>query len=177
MTAGHELGAMVGRFASDNDRRRRIFAVAVPVGGTVAFASGLLLGIVGGAGPGAPVLLPGAVCGIALGSMLAGLQHGWRSRTRRDETFTLYEGGFTHSYAGSSQTIHWGEIAKVAVESRDNALWRALGAEVRYRVKLKPTVDGRRVVMITGITLDADRLGWAVYQAVHHGDRPRPDTP
>lgn len=177
MAAEQELGAVVGRFESDNRRRRRIFAVAVPVGAVVACLAGLSLVVVAGRGGStAPVLLPGLVCGLALGALGTGIQQGWLSRTRRDEAFTLYEGGLVHSYAGKSWAISWDEITKVADEGRNNALYQALGAEVRCRIKLRSSVGGRRVLMITGITRDAQRLGEMVQRAVDLGTRPSPDA-
>lgn len=178
MAAEQELGAVVGRFECDNRRRRRIFAVAVPVGGVVACIAALLILVVGARGGStAPVLLPGLVCGLALGAVATGIQHGWLSRARPDEAFTLYEGGLVHSYAGKSRAISWDEIVKVNDEGRNNAFYQALGAEVRYRIKLRNAVGGRRVVMITGITRDARRLGEIVRRAVHEGTRPSPDAP
>ncbi|GAA1950097.1 hypothetical protein [Amycolatopsis minnesotensis] len=178
MAAEQELGAVVGRFESDNRRRRRIFAVAVPVGGVVAALTGLWFVVLAGRG-GSPslVLLPCLACGLALGALAVGIQQAWLSRTRPDEAFTLHEGGFVHSYAGKSLAISWDEIVKIANEGRDNALYRVLGADVRYRVKLRSAVGGRRVVMITGITEDALRLGGTVQHAVHHGTRPKPEAP
>jgi hypothetical protein len=178
MAAEEELGAVVGRFESDNRRRRRIFAVAVPVGAVVACMTGLLLFLVAGRGGStAPVLIPGLVCGLALGTVGTGIQQGWLSRARPDEAFTLHEGGLVHSYAGKSWAISWDEIIKVTDEGRNNALYQALGAEVRVRIKLRSPVGRRRVVMITGITQDAHRLGEIVQRAVHHGTRPSPDAP
>ena len=57
MAAEQDLGAAIERFESDNGRRRRIVAVAVPVGTLVACVAGMLTAVVaGGGGPTAPVL-------------------------------------------------------------------------------------------------------------------------
>lgn len=176
MAAEHELGAVAGRFESDNSRRKRIFAVAVPVAGVIAGITGLLFIVLAGRGGSTmPVLLPALACGLSLGALGTGIWQGWLSRTRPDEAFTLHEGGFVYSYAGKSWAIGWDEITKVHAERRNNALYEALGADTRYRIKLRSAVGGRRAVVITGITEGAVLLGEAVRDAVHHGTRPQPD--
>lgn len=178
MAAEQELGALIARYETDNQRRRKIFVVAVPLGAVAACLGALMLVLIGGsAGASGAVLLPGLVCGLGLGSCGAGIWQGWLSVTRPDEVFALYEGGLVHAYAGKSWAISWGKITKVTNQSeRYNPLGRAFGADVRYRIKLGSAVGGRRVVMITGLTNEADRLGEIVRQAAHDGVRPRPGT-
>ena len=165
MTAGYDLGAVVRRFPTDVGRRKRIFLVSVPVSAVVAALAGLVLVVVARAGgPTAPVLLPGLVCGLAIGVLLTGLGQGWLAITRTAEVFTLYERGLVHSYTGSTRAIGWPDIVKVTVERRGNALYRALGQDVRYRVKLRPGIGGRRVLVITALTDDVEQLGETIRQ-------------
>lgn len=173
MAVEQDLGAVVKRYNTDNQRRRRICLVAVPLGLIAACVGFLMAMLVGGpAAAGGALFIPSLVMGVGLGSFLVGLWQGRLSFTRRDESFTVYEHGLVHAYSGKSWAISWDEIDKVTDNSRDNMLNRALGGDVNYSIKLRSPIGGRRYVVITGVTEDAVWLGETVEQAVH--DRKHP---
>lgn len=171
MAAEHELGAVLGRYETDNERRRRIAFVAVPVGVAVG-CLGVLMMLVLDVDAGGAMIFPALVGGAGFGAFVVGLCQAWLSATRTDEVFTLYEGGLVHSYGGKSWPISWAEIADIKDNGKESALHRALGIDVQYRVVLRSPVGGRRSVTISGFTDDAVRLAETVRQAAVHGIRP-----
>ena len=172
MATERELGAVLGRYETDNRRRRKIAVIGVPAGAALT-AIGMMVVLSGLGTPAIGVMVfPAFATGIGLGVFVVGVWQALLSVTRTDEAFTLHEGGFVHSYAGKSWAIAWDEIADVKDNGRDTMLQRALGGDVRYRVKLRSPVGRRRSVTITGFTTDAVELTKLVEQAVVHDVRP-----
>lgn len=177
MAAEQDLGAEIARYETDNRRRRRIFAVWVPLGAFVLCLGALMIVVIGGPDEvGGATVVPGLVCGLGVSAIGAGLWQGLLSVIRPGEVFTLYEGGLVHAYGGRSLAVGWSEMAKVTDRGSDNPLNRAWGWDVYYRIKLGSAVGGRRVVVVSGLTEDALWLGEAVRAAVQDGVRPRPGT-
>lgn len=179
MATEHEFGVLLGRYETDNRRRRRIAFVAVPVGAVAACIGVLMLLLVVDVSSGGASIFPSLVCGFGLGAFFVGLWQARLSATRSDEAFTLYQGGLVHSYGGRSWAVSWAEMADVKNNSRDTALNRALGTDIQYSVKLHAPVDGRKSLTVTGLTHDAVRLAETVQQAALHGIPPvrRPPNP
>lgn len=175
MATERDLGALLGRYETDNLRRRRIALVAVPVGAVVVGLGVSMMLLIVDVDAGGARIFPALAIGLGLGVLVVGLRQAWLSSTRTDEAFTLYEGGFVHSYAGKSWAISWDEIADVKDNGKDTALQRALGGDVQYSVTLSSRVDGRRSVTITGFTDDAVPLAETVRQAALQGILPTQD--
>ncbi|PRX46998.1 hypothetical protein B0I33_10695 [Prauserella shujinwangii] len=171
------LGAELGRYETDNLRRRRIAFVAVPLGAVVACAGVVMVLVVGDTDAVGAMVFPALVGGLGLGAFVVGLWQAVLSVTRTDEAFILYEGGLVHSYAGRSCALSWSDIADVKDAGRDTAVHRALGGDIAYSVTLHSPVNGRRNVTITGFTDDAVRLAETVRQAALHGIRPKQSGP
>lgn len=176
MTTEQDLGALIGRYPSDNSRRRWIFAVGTPLGAVAGLCGILMIAAFAGGETTAPVILPGLVAGLGIGAMITSLIQGWHALTRADEAFLLYEGGLVHTYGGKSRAIRWEEIKKVHDEGRGNPLYGAVGRGTCYRVRLYPGPGSRRALLITSITEGAESLGEIVRQAAMDGTRPKPSS-
>jgi hypothetical protein len=174
MAAERDLGTFIERFETDNSRRRKICAVAVPLGAIAALVGGLSIIVFGNPDTPGATMVPAVMCGSGLGAVLVGIYQGRLSFTRRDESFALYEGGLVYTCAGRSWPIAWEEIAKVANNGRDMAVHRLLGLDVSYHLKLVSPIDGRRSVGFTSVTDHAEHLGETIRWAVHEGVRPKP---
>ncbi|TKG72779.1 hypothetical protein [Prauserella endophytica] len=165
MATESELRAVLGRYPTDNRRRRRIAILATPLGAVAGCLGMLMMLLIAGNEPASAMVFPAFVTGFGLGALFAGLWQARLAATRTDEVFTLYQGGLGHAYAGTSWAVSWSDIAGVKDNGRDTAFQRALGLDVHYRVALRSPVGGRRSVTITGLTHDAVGLAEAVRQA------------
>ncbi|OXM42637.1 hypothetical protein [Amycolatopsis alba] len=161
-----ELGAYVERFET-NSRSRALRGVAailigapIAVVGVIFFVLGQKAGVSGGE------LFIGAVVGCGLGLALVGAWGCWHAIGKRDETFTLYERGFVHTWGKCTTVVPWTAIEVAIDHTRKNIVAKALGGDVGCLVKL---TDGRKI-LINGFTRNAALLTRTIFEAV--GRRP-----
>ncbi len=162
-----ELGAYVERYDTNN-RRRGLVALAAAVVGLFVATFGAVTFLIVDAGPngaGGNATIPGLVVGCGLGLVVLGFWRGWQFAVRRGEVFTLYEGGFVHTFGGTTTVVPWQAIASVTNGGKNSFFARTFGNDVNCVVKL---ADGRNVT-VTGFTEGACLLAYSLGQAAGRG--------
>ncbi|PXY31408.1 hypothetical protein [Prauserella muralis] len=170
MTEDGDLGALAGRYETDNGRRGRHALVLLLLGLVVTPVSVILVLPAYGNSLVGDDVLPSVLLGCGGGLLLMGAWQGVLFLTRAGEAFELYEHGLVQVYGGKRRVARWDDVTGITDNGKDTALARALGGNVNVQVKL---AQGRGVV-ITGLTEDAEHLALAVRRAVEDGARPTP---
>lgn len=146
-----ELGSLVERYETSNRRRATNAAIMMLIGLPLLVLGTFALLILMNGRPGAIMAVVGALLGSGLALVIYGIVFAVQAVWRRDEGFTLYEGGFVHSWRDESAVVRWGDIGTVMDVGKNTALARLLGGDIKCLVVL---VGGRKVV-INAFTDDA----------------------
>ncbi|SFC16385.1 hypothetical protein [Streptomyces aidingensis] len=167
------LGALVGRYETDNRRRGTVALIALLVGlAATAVTVPVVIetfdsaGAQGGTGSGR---LAGLLGGVALLGLWGGISRGSQYLRLHGEVFHLREGGLVHRRTGETRVIPWSQIRGVRDRGQSNFVSRPLGWDVHCTIRVR----GGRRLLITGFTPGAERLVAAVDAAARQGVPPR----
>ncbi|MET9629689.1 hypothetical protein ABZX92_19725 [Lentzea sp. NPDC006480] len=139
-----ELGALVERYETSN-RRRAVKAAIMMVIGVPLLAFGAFTLVIFMDGPaGSNMAIAGGILGLGLGLMIFAIVFAVQAVWRRGEGFTLYEGGFVHSWRDNVVVVPWGDIGTVVDTGRNTAIARLLGGDFGCLVVL---TSGRKIVI------------------------------
>lgn len=176
VTADEQLGTFIQRYETDN-HRRGVRALVTGIVGVLVTGLGIgmyalvLPSMLDGSLVGGAAVVPAAVLGVGVVSLMAAIVHGKRFFTRAQESFSVYQYGLVHAHSGQTRVIRWDEIAKVVTRDNDKPAARALAGDLSCTITVK---NGSRVV-ITGFTDRADRLADSVEAATaHHAPHTNP---
>ena len=164
-----ELGPLVERYETSNRRRAVKASILMAIGIPLLVLGTFAVLIFMNGRPGAIMAVVGAMLGSGLGLVIFGIVFAVQAARRRDEGFTLYEGGFVHAWRDQSVVVPWGDIGTVMDTGKNTALARLLGGDIRFLVVL---IGGRKIV-INGFTVGATVLAGRIREAFLHQQEAR----